>query len=762
VSARSDRRPVPRLPSYAAAVRWLLLLLISGCVAPADPPEEPTPTEEPATPEEPVAHVLDEPVPCGPSELIDGRFADDDLVADLLDALGLDRTVGVPQSLYEGIGGNIASDMTRLQLFHTLQEDPSRLPCFSGSIALRADAAVDSDRPLMMLLADAAAQLEQAIDVGGVWPGENLAGALEALGSDATPPADLPAALERALAITLYGAAEAAAYRDQALPDIDDAHRHFLYQGNSWLSTPAPAFGSAPYLNPDSDRDRALFELHSEGRPALHQGAVRLAQALDDSDWGSVSGDASFELSTPLGLVVVRGSGDDTHAPADFAEPILLLVDVGGDDTYLVPAGANQSWENPVALNIDLGGHDLYTYEEVPSPYDGDGLLPADVDGRVPQSGDFGRWSISTTARQGAGRLGYGFLLDLGDGDDVYRSLRRSQGYGGLGVGVLWDAGGNDSYEAEQGAQGSGVVGVGILVDRSGDDTYRSFKLSQAFALVSSVGLLHDGGGDDSYELVVDSPVLFDSPQTSGVANSSLGQGCAFGWRRDGPNTHLGGGLALLRDVAGNDEYEGSTFVQGSGYWMGLGILADADGDDAYRGVFYAQGATAHFALAAFLEGGGDDTYNVDWPPLRHSAIGLAHDWSVTAFIEDGGNDTYVGPDRGIGASKCHGLSLFVENGGDDSYTALHDRAIGWATDYDWAPDVCGNSTTNPSYAFFIDAGGADSYDKPDGAPGYGDGLLWINDDPLDEAALELSGGIDSAAGATWAAAYGAVWAESQ
>lgn len=67
---------------------------------------------------------------------------------------------------------------------------------------------------------------------------------------------------------------------------------------------------------------------------------------------------------------------------------------------------------------------------------------------------------------------------------------------------------------------------------------------------------------------------------------------------------------------------------------------------------------------------------------------------------------------------------------------------------------------TNPSYAFFVDAGGTDTYEKPDGAPGYGDDLLWITDDPVDATALELSGRLDAASGQTWAAAYGAVWGE--
>jgi len=119
----------------------------------------------------------------------------------------------------------------------------------------------------------------------------------------------------------------------------------------------------------------------------------------------------------------------------------------------------------------------------------------------------------------------------------------------------------------------------------------------------------------------------------------SLGQGAASGWHYDagGPSSaNLSGGLALLRDTSGNDSYSGAVFVQGIGYWFGIGVLADAGGNDRYDGLYCAQAAATHFALAALLEGGGDDTYQ-----------------------------------------------------------ALHDRAIGWATDYNWAAATLNRTNTN-------------------------------------------------------------------
>jgi len=57
---------------------------------------------------------------------------------------------------------------------------------------------------------------------------------------------------------------------------------------------------------------------------------------------------------------------------------------------------------------------------------------------------------------------------------------------------------------------------------------------------------------------------------------------------------------------------------------------------------------------------------------------------------------------------------------------------------------------------FFVDAGGADTYIKPD-ATGYGDNSLWLPDDPVDANALEYMGGLDGQGGSTWQWAYGAV-----
>lgn len=708
--------------------------------------DEPDAGRTPGPWEVPFEWTPTSPIECPPTA------SASDPTNELVQSLDLEWPVGVPRSFYDALGPPLSSDPARLALFHPLQEDFRLVPCTAGNLARRADAALAGDHPRTALIADAAAAIDLPIQVGGAWPALGdfapLADAIllvdpsldrAAVESDA---ADIPLDVQRAAAHVLLGAIEAAALRDEALASMGDPE-----DWDDWFAlAPAAALPSTSgVLDPDSPRDSGAFVRTPEGAGTLYAGAARIAQAIDEAAFPQASTE-SFELhvTTRLGAIHIAGGGDDRFDPREdprLAEPMLLFVDAGGDDEYLVAAGATQSVEQPVAVHVDLGGSDRYGYEEVGSPGDVPGLLPADVEGRYVGDLMFGPFSVSRIPRQGGGVLGYGFLVDLDGGDDTYRSLRESQGFGSVGVGMLWDDGGRDSYEAEAGAQGAGILGIGLLVDVGGDDTYRSFYGSQGFAFVSSYALAYDASGDDSYEMVVDEPVLFWSAQARGRANSSFGQGAASGWRRDDTGTPLAGGIGILRDREGSDRYEGATFVQGSGYWMALGVLADAEGNDTYDGLWYSQAGAAHFALAAFLEGDGDDVYG-EGRAATSSCLGLGHDYSVAVFDDDRGNDRYHGPDRSLGTGKCHGVGVFVDELGSDSYEGP-DRSMGWATDWQNRVDDCGTSTLAPTYGLFVDADGTDQYVKPD-ASLLGDDRTWQTDDPADTDALEISGGIDA------------------
>ncbi len=714
--------------------------------------------------DEAFAWELSRPVTC-PAEV-----PDDDALEQLLVALELDLTVGISTFWYDQYGGYIEDDPTRLDFFHDLQEDVTSIPCTAGGFALRADEGADAERTLAIQLADMAGELGLVVTAGGPWPDlgadEPLLDALdhvfdeagEEFDRDGVDAAAVPLEVRQLAAHLLLGATEASPMRDDAIDAIAGAwDLDVLFERVKHTYVTSLEQG----LDADSSYDLDVLAPEDAGVSLLYTGAVRLAQAVDEgvaAAPAAVTDEFELYVHTPLGAVLLRGGGADTYDEAEderLAEPLLLVLDAGGDDTYRIPAGATSSELNGVALLVDLGGDDHYGYTEVPDADDTEGLLVSDEGGRYSGGSGYGPFTTSTTARQGAGVLGYGFLVDLGGGADVYRSLAFSQGFSALGVGVLYDDGGADDYECESTCQASSAGGLALLHDGGGSDRYRAFYSAQAFASPSGFGLLYEHDGDDTYELEPDDPFVYLWYEGY-THNISRGQGASTGARRGDytQNVNLGGGIGLLRDRTGNDEYLASVMAQANGYWFGFGILADGDGDDRYNGYNYVQGATEHFALAAFLEGGGSDTYNDELEPT-HSSIGLAHDYSVTVFVEAGGDDWYYGPDRGIGTSKCHGLGILVDRAGDDEYHAWSDKSIGWATDYDWAVDTCGTSTNIPSYGFFVDLDGGDLYDKPD-PTGYGEDVLWLTDDPDDSSAMELSGGIDTSSGVCFAQGYGA------
>ena len=711
---------------------------------------------------------LSQPVEC-PAEVPEG-----DALEELLAELELDLSVGIGFSWYERYGGYIEDDPTRLDFFHDLQEDVTLIPCTAGGFALRADEGADSDHPLASQLADAAAELGVPVTAGGPLPqpgGDTpLLDALEEVQDEGNGEpfgdtlddalAQVPDDVQRLAATLLLALAEAADTRDDAVDAIAgpwDEETLFARLPHTYVvSTDAG-------LDSNNEYDLAILAPEDAGFGLLLSGGIRLAQVIDElapADLSLTGGELDFAVETALGGVVIRGDGDDlyeTEGDDALPEDLLLVLDLGGDDTYRIPAGANGSADNPASLLIDLGGDDHYGYVEVGDPDDEEGLLPSDDHGRYGGDLSYGPFTLSNHYRQGSGVLGYGYLVDLGGGQDVYRTLRFGQGYAALGVGVLWDDGGDDDYECEAACQGAASVGVALVHEGGGADRYRAFYSAQAFASPASFALLYDADGGDTYHLEPDEPFVY-AWYDGWTHNISRGQGASTGWRRANymEDVYLSGGIGMLRDRAGDDSYTASVMAQANGYWFGFGILADADGDDRYNGYNYVQGATEHFALAAFLEGGGNDTYNDAMEPT-HSDLGLAHDYSVTVFVEGGGDDWYYGPDRGIGASKCHGLGILVDRAGDDEFHAWSDKAIGWATDYDWAVGTCGESDWIPSYGFFADLDGSDLYDKPD-VTGYGDDTLWVTDDPDDDGAMELSGGVDTSGGVCFARAYGAAW----
>ncbi len=390
-------------------------------------------------------------------------------------------------------------------------------------------------------------------------------------------------------------------------------------------------------------------------------------------------------IATPLGHVILADAGAQDRAAIT---SVLLSIDLGGDDRYTA-AGASDL-EHPVSVSLDFDGHDTYLAGESPTP---------------------------PLASCGAGVFGVGLLWDAA-GNDRYEAQRFSQGAGYFGVGVLIDNTGDDTYTAIAASQASATAGFGVLIDRAGHDRYESFLESQAFAGPNAVAVLVDLAGDDRY-VANDTEIRFPSSQNP-QHNNSMSQGAATGWRADYLDGYsVPGGVGVLVDAGGDDEYTCGLFGQGAGYWYGLGLLIDLSGRDRYTGHWYVQGAAAHYAAGVLLDRAGDDQYTAN----QNMSQGAGHDLSVGVLIDDAGDDVYLGTTLGLGASNAAGVGVFLDQSGADQYRTPPGDCLGWANANQ------GFRSLFPSFGLFCDLGGEDTYaPRVEGQPtrtGAGNGRWW-------------------------------------
>lgn len=340
-------------------------------------------------------------------------------------------------------------------------------------------------------------------------------------------------------------------------------------------------------------------------------------------------------IETPIGRIIIAGSGDDNHNYSD----ALLLVDVGGDDTYTGAVGSTPSLQIPVSLAIDLEGNDKYLND--------DEFLPS----------------------QGAAILGAGMLLDM-SGNDIYQSKRLSQGSAMLGIGILADMDGNDNYNLWTDGQGAAYFGVGMAIDNKGDDNYRIWGDGQGYGGVGGVGTLINRTGNDYYYAESDTSKVYRmdiSHSSKGQYNYTYAQGCGIGRRGDVTDGHSwAGGIGSLIDLSGNDQYIAGGWSQACGYWYGMGFIWDGNGNDYYKATHWSQVAGAHFCIAGLFDLGGDDKF-IQWEKLA-AGTGFGHDYTVGIFYNKGGNDLYMLNNDGLGYAINKSQVFFIDTEGDDTY----------------------------------------------------------------------------------------------
>ena len=505
---------------------------------------------------------------------------------------------------------------------------------------------------------------------------------------------EIPQSVQRAATVVLLTAANAEEWVRRARRNLSHTLQDRILE--ELARPPREETGGSDDPDFDLEHKAAVASFETElavvaAQELLLAAAFAVQTLRDDPALAEV--EFNLSVRTRWGEVILADARPTTHA---YDEPTLLIIDVGGNDTY-ANAGAAVGSSHPVSIAIDLAGDDVYQA----SP---DAL------------GSFG-----------AGILGVGLLWDDA-GNDRYAGDHRSQGTGRWGVGVLVDVTGDDEYAAVHGSQGSAVAGYGVLIDRAGNDTYTAYLESQAYAGPNAGAALIDLAGDDRY-VANDTDIRFPASQ-SAEHNTSMCQGAATGWRadyRDGQSVN--GGVAVLLDAAGDDAYTCGVFGQGSGYWYGAGLLIDVAGDDAYAGHWYVQGAAAHYAVGVLIDRAGNDHYVAN----QNMSQGAGHDLSVGVLVDDLGNDVYDGTTLGLGAANAAGVGVFIDKGGDDQYRTPPRSCLGWVN------SSGGFRGLFASYGLFFDLAGADTYGPrhsgQNGRAGAGDGQTWRS--PRDDGARE-------------------------
>ncbi|NOG41055.1 MAG: hypothetical protein HND38_05885 [Planctomycetes bacterium] len=175
-------------------------------------------------------------------------------------------------------------------------------------------------------------------------------------------------------------------------------------------------------------------------------------------------------------------------------------------------------------------------------------------------------------------------------------------------------------------------------------------------------GALIDSGGNDFYFASGEYPDFRDPEKSF----QSMSQGMGMGIRPEESIVGASGGIGILIDQKGTDQYHGDYFSQGSGYYYSLGLLCDHEGNDKYYAGRYAQGAGIHSAIGLLKDVSGDDTYECTFGVSQ----GCGHDTGIGFLVDDCGNDAYRSKTTSQGVGLEKGIGVLADFYGNDTYDA--------------------------------------------------------------------------------------------
>ncbi|MEE9555313.1 MAG: hypothetical protein V3W18_13575 [candidate division Zixibacteria bacterium] len=490
---------------------------------------------------------------------------------------------------------------------------------------------------------------------------------------------EIPNELQIIIAELMLNVYDAYKWRNIGIRNVDTDDALSLFS----ISDMAESMGDGQKYYPQIDDIAGSLDAHS-----LYYGCMKAAQAAETASKKLKTylkskpeglDKIAFEFNSPMGRIVIAGTGKNEHDKTDCA----ILVDLGGNDTYTGNVGGTSSFGLPIAVAIDCGGNDKYINDDP-------GLLS-----------------------QGAGMLGAGILIDV-SGKDEYKAKKLAQGCGFFGLGILLDVSGDDDYELETSGQGCGYFGIGMNLDISGDDTRYLFGDGQGFGGVGGVGVCADYEGDDKYTAEPYEDVAHRGDYHSeNKINVNSAQGAGMGRRGDGSDGHSwAGGLGALIDIKGKDHYYSGNWTLGCGYWFGTGLVYEGEGDDLYESVYFTQASGAHFCIGAIVDEGGNDTHRL-W---ETAGAGIAFGWDFTNAIlyDKGGDDRYEAKIISIACAQIRSNAFLIDDGGNDYYQLqTGQQGFGAATfrdDYTNVNKLSPYNALAKSFSLLLDIGGTDTY----------------------------------------------------
>lgn len=335
------------------------------------------------------------------------------------------------------------------------------------------------------------------------------------------------------------------------------------------------------------------------------------------------------QINSTMGKILINGNSNDTINGDHF-----LIIDFGGDDVYTGDIAASSPLNGLVNIVIDLNGDDKYITK---------GFLCSSI-------------------------LGFSALVDL-NGMDEYFSASPGIASALFGTSILYDFCGNDIYTStSEYSMGAAIFGASSLIDLDGDDNYNSVSYSQGFASTYGVGCLFDQNGDDHYN--TDSTLYKNRYLPSFVQGASKGR-----WAEATDGKCLSGGIGILIDEKGSDEFYANSFSQGGSYYFGIGLFLNRIGVDRYNALSHSQGYAAHYALASFMDNEGDDIYNENSNRDKLTQIiGGGRDLSIGIFQDFKGNDQYYFGNRSVAIGDMNGIGIMIDYKGNDIYYWIENK----------------------------------------------------------------------------------------